>query len=66
MSSIEQIEAAILSLPPHEFEQLRQWILDVDYQLWDEQLERDIEAGKLEELAREAIDDFESGNCREI
>jgi hypothetical protein len=29
MSTIEQIEAAILTLPPEQFQRLRQWILDV-------------------------------------
>ncbi|MEL6460837.1 MAG: hypothetical protein AAFN00_05650 [Cyanobacteria bacterium J06558_2] len=39
---------------------------DLDYQQWDEQLEQDIAEGKLEQLAQEAIADFESGNCKEI
>ncbi|BAZ84975.1 hypothetical protein [Dolichospermum compactum] len=34
---------------------LRQWILDIDYQHWGEQLEQDIADGKLEALAEEAI-----------
>lgn len=55
MSTIEQIEAAILTLPPEQFQQIRQWILDIDYQRWDEQLEQDIADGKLEALAEEAI-----------
>ena len=40
MSTIEQIETAILTLAPDEFQRLRQWFSDVDYQRWDEQLER--------------------------
>ena len=66
MSNLEQIEAAILSLPSHEFERLRTWFLDLDYERWDEQLERDIVDGTLESLAQEAIAEFESGHCREI
>ncbi|GAB1541933.1 hypothetical protein NUACC21_46060 [Scytonema sp. NUACC21] len=45
MSSLEQIEAAILSLPQDEFQRLRQWLFDLDYQRWDEQLEQDIADG---------------------
>lgn len=66
MSSLEQTKAAILSLPSNEFEKLKQWLLDLDYQRWDEQLEQDIAEGKLEAFAQEAIAEFESGHCREI
>ncbi|HBL12712.1 MAG TPA: hypothetical protein DD379_15190 [Cyanobacteria bacterium UBA11162] len=66
MSNLEQIEAAILSLPSNEFERLKCWFFDLDYERWDEQLEQDIADGKLEELAQEAIAKFEAGYCREI
>lgn len=66
MSNLEQIEAAILTLPSDEFQRLRQWFFDVDYQRWDEQLEQDIADGKLEALAEEAIAEFKAGHCREI
>jgi hypothetical protein len=63
MSSVEQIEAAILKLSPQELTQLADWVLDLDEQRWDEQLEKDIEAGKLDFLAQEALAEFEAGNC---
>jgi hypothetical protein len=66
MPNLEQIEAAILSLPASEFEQLRRWFFDLDYERWDKQIEQDIEDGKLEALAQEAIAEFEAGHCREI
>lgn len=65
MSNLEQIEAAILSLPSNEFEKLKLWFLDLDYERWDAQIEQDIEDGKLEALAQEAIAEFEAGHCRE-
>lgn len=66
MSSLEQIEAAILTLSSDEFQRLRQWFFALDYQRWDEQLEQDIVDGKLEALAQEAIAEFQAGYCREI
>jgi hypothetical protein len=66
MLNLDQIEAAILTLSLDEFQRLRQWVLDVDYQRWDEQLEQDIADGKLEVLAEEAIAEFTAGRCREI
>lgn len=62
MLTLEQIEAAILKLPPDEFQHLRQWFLDVDNRCWNEQLEEDIAEGKLEDLAQEALADFEAGH----
>ncbi len=66
MLTLEQIEAAILDLPPDKFRQLMDWFFDLDYQRWDEQLEKDITEGKLEDLALEAIADFEAGHYRAI
>ena len=66
MSTLEQIEEAILTLPSEKFQRLRQWFFDVDYQRWDEQLEQDIAEGQLEALAEEAIAEFNAGHCREI
>lgn len=66
MSTLKQIEAAILTLSSDEFHQLKQWFFDVDYKRWDEQLEQDIAEGKLEALAEEAISEFKAGDCREI
>ena len=66
MLTIEQIENAILQLPPNEIGELLEWFMNLDYQRWDVQLEKDIAEGKLDALAAEAIADFESGNYREI
>ena len=64
MSTIGQIETVILTLAPDEFQRLRQWFSDVDYQRWDEQLEQDVADGKLDALAAEAISEFKAGHCR--
>lgn len=66
MTTIEQIEAAILTLPSDDFNKLRKWFLDLDYRRWDKQLEQDVAEGKLEALGKEAIAEFESSNCQEI
>lgn len=64
--SLENIENAIVSLPSHEFERLRVWFLDLDYDRWDAQIEQDIADGKLEAFTQEAIAEFEAGHCREM
>jgi len=64
--TLEQIESAILQLPPEAYKELLKWFADRDYQLWDEQLEQDIKDGKLEALAQEAIAEFEAGHSQII
>jgi uncharacterized protein (DUF433 family) len=54
------------TLNTRSLQAVRQWIFDVDYQRWDEQIERDIAEGKLDILAEEAISEFKAGQCREI
>jgi hypothetical protein len=66
MVTLDQIEAAILTLPSNEFQRLRQWFFNLDYQQWDQQLEQDIAEGKLDALAEEAIAEFQAGQCREV
>jgi hypothetical protein len=66
MLTVEQIENAILKLPPNEMGELLEWFLNLDYKRWDVQLEKDIAEGKLDALAAEALADFESGNYRAI
>lgn len=66
MSTLKEIEAAILTLPPDEFQQLMQWFFDLDHQRWDEQIKKDVADGKLEDLAQEAISEFEAGQFRAI
>jgi hypothetical protein len=61
--SVEEIEAAIVQLPREEQEQLASWFEEFQAKLWDEQIEADIRAGKLDRLAREAKQDFADGKC---
>jgi hypothetical protein len=64
--TIEQIEKAILNLSKTDFTKLRNWLLDLDYQQWDQQLEQDIMDGKLDDIAKEALAEFEAGDYQEI
>lgn len=63
MSNIEDIEAAIRRLSPSERATLRAKLADLDAAEWDEQLENDVAAGRLDWLADEARDDLKSGRA---
>ncbi len=54
MAQVDYIKAEIEALSPEEFVRLREWIVEKDWALWDEQLANDALAGKLEFLRREA------------
>lgn len=64
--NVEQIENAILNLSEQDFSKLRNWLLDLDYQEWDKQLEQDIIKGKLDDIASEALAEFEAGDYQEM
>ena len=64
--TVEAIERAIQQLDPHQFAELRRWILEQDDAAWDEQIERDAAAGKLDALAAEALADYQAGRSTEI
>ncbi|MBI4192863.1 MAG: hypothetical protein HY525_20310 [Betaproteobacteria bacterium] len=61
MSKVESIEEQIKALSPEQLSQLREWFLEFDWALWDRQLERDVAAGKLDELAQKALRDHAAG-----
>jgi hypothetical protein len=54
MDRVEEIEAAIASLPAEEFLHLAQWFRAREQELWDEQLDNDSASGKLHFLFDEA------------
>ena len=66
MTSVDQIEKAILELPPQELRKLSAWIAELDQEHWDDQLAQDVAAGKLDRLADEAIRDFQAGRFRTL
>ncbi len=51
MSVLESIEAKVRDLSPEELEEFRRWFAEFDAAAWDQQLEMDVESGKLDALA---------------
>ena len=61
MSKVEKIEQEIQALSPDELAQFRAWFLEHDWEAWDCQLERDVQAGRLDDLAEKALRDHAVG-----
>jgi conjugal transfer/entry exclusion protein len=64
--TVEDIEKAITQLPQNQLQQFRVWYEKFDIDAWDEQIEKDVAAGKLDALAEASIADHKAGKSREI
>lgn len=64
--ALEQLEKTISELPPDQFSIFREWFLAFDAGKWDEQLARDVEAGRLDRFADEAIGEHQAGKSTRI
>ena len=65
MSRVEEIEAAIDGLPPAEYRRLVQWFRAREEKRWDDQMDSDSSAGKLDALFDEAERESLHGLLRE-
>ncbi len=66
MGRIEKIEQEIQALSPEELAQFRAWFLEYDSAIWDGQIERDAEAGRLDDLATRTLRDHAAGKTTPI
>jgi hypothetical protein len=64
MGSLEEIEQAIEKLPPEEFLQTARWVREREQRHWDERLDSDSAAGKLDFLFEEAEEESKAGRPR--
>ena len=63
---VKEIESAIADLPPAEIAELAKWFEEFHAQIWDQQIERDLKAGRLDSLLEEAKQDFERNRCEPL
>jgi hypothetical protein len=54
MDRVEEIESAITSLPVEDYRRLAEWFRALEHARWDEQIDQDSVAGKLDFLFSEA------------
>lgn len=64
--TIEDLEKAVATLPPDQFARFRDWFQTFDATRFDQKIERDAMAGKLDRLGEEAITDLRKGRAREL
>ncbi len=66
MGKVERIEQDVQALSPDELTQFRAWFLEYDWAVWDHQLERDVQAGRLDQLADQALRDHAAGKTTRL
>jgi len=54
------------ALSSEELAQLRAWFLEFDWAAWGRQLAADIQAGKLDRLAQQALRDHAAGKTTRL
>lgn len=66
MTKLESLEREVANLTPEELAAFRAWFTEYDWELWDRQLEKDVAAGRLDEIAEEALAEDVRGETREL
>jgi len=66
MSSVEEITQAISQLPAEQLERVRAWLAEFSERQWDEQIEQDERAGRLDALAERALAEYQAGQTRPL
>ena len=66
MSKVESIEQQIKTLSPEELAKFRAWYASFDAQAWDAQFNADVEAGKLDSIADQALLAHKAGQSTKL
>ncbi len=66
MTKIQRLERESEELTGAELAVFRKWFQEYDSAAWDEQMEQDAAAGKLDKLAETALADHKAGRTKEI
>lgn len=66
MTSVKEIEKAIESLPKNEIAELSAWFEKFEAELWDDEIEKDVENGRFADLFAEVVADHAAGRTTEL
>jgi hypothetical protein len=63
---IQELEQAVIQLPPKELARFRKWFEEFDAQAWDKQLDADAKSGKIDKIAEQALNNYRAGKAKEL
>lgn len=58
--TISELEQAVTQLSEKDFARFREWFEEYEAKLWDEQIERDAKAGKLDKLIAKVAEEYDA------
>ncbi|MGH8563876.1 MAG: hypothetical protein ACREXW_07215 [Gammaproteobacteria bacterium] len=64
--TVKDIEAAITQLPANELAELMAWLEDYHARAWEQQIEDDLDAGRLDALLAEVDKEYEAGLAKPL
>jgi len=59
--SVEELQSAVQQLPAEQLDRFSRWFEEFLADQWDQRIEEDIRAGRLEAAGRRADEDFDAG-----
>ncbi len=66
MTTVSELQDAILGLSETDYSELRRWLLDRDWERWEREFDEDVKAGKLDALASEALEAKARGELKDL
>ena len=66
MSTVAEIENALQTLPVDDAWKVADWLQHYLDEKWDKQIDADIAAGRLDQLADKALDDYRAGRVKPL
>ncbi len=66
ISTVAELQEAILGLSEVEYTELRRWLIDQDWERWEREFDEDVRAGKLDALASVALEAKAKGELKEL
>ena len=66
MTKLEQIEHSVAALSKEEMEKFAEWFAELRADLWDQQIEGDAKAGRLDKFIASARAEIKAGKVRPL
>lgn len=64
--NVEEIEAAITRLSAEDLAELARWLAEYRARAWDEEIEADLEAGRLDAVLAEVEAEYKAGLAKPL
>jgi len=66
MNEVEELETRVRNLPKEDFTKFRDWFIQLEDELWDQQIRADFQTGKFNRLIEKAREEFAQGKAIEL